>query len=329
MATRDRSSRGSASAAGAGARRPGRRAPAWPGRGAPPAPRPSPAPACPGRRSRRRRSPGRRTTARSGTAPVPPAPAGRGGRRRGRAAPGAGRRRRRRGGAGRRWPAARSPPGSSVTFGRTSGVSASDGDLGAADDGGAGAVVAEPGRAHDDGVAAHGGAVHPGLARQPARGAAPARHRQTCTLGRLVERVGEEDDLRRRRRATTPRTCSSGSVTGLPVDQQAAGAVAVGGHHQPAVGQPPRRAGHQLHPGLVGVEEGAVRVAARRVDGEHLEPPLVPRLHRDVAGRRPRPSSTSTRYGKRLAVPRRPRPATPSRPRRWRVTTALSVPAAG
>ena len=94
---------------GRAARRPGPRGRVRPGRGGCRAPTPSRGPGCRARRSPRRRSPGRRTTATSGRPTGPARPAGRAGRRTGRGAPGAGRRRAGRAGGAGRWPAGARP----------------------------------------------------------------------------------------------------------------------------------------------------------------------------------------------------------------------------
>ena len=68
-------------------------------------------------------------------------------------------------------------------------------------------------------------------------------------------------------------------MTGSSVDEQPAGAVAVGAHHQPPPPSHRRHARHQLDPLVVAVVEPARWWPPVRVGGEHLEPPLVPRLH--------------------------------------------------
>ena len=125
-------------------------------------------------------------------------------------------------------------------------------------------------RADDDRAAAGGDGVDAGLVGQRLE-LAVGVHRHTWSDGGVVDRVGEEHDAR----PVDGRDGAHlqvGRRHRLAVDEQPAGAVAVGARDERAVGRESRHAGHELDPGVVVVaRQRTVGSARRRVDVEHVD----------------------------------------------------------
>ena len=221
----------------------------------------------------------------------------------------------------------------SRTFGVTSGASAKPASVGPPSTAGARAGLGERSgarrRAARRSTACAAGLVGRAPRAEPSPGPAPSVHRQTCCT--VASSIGLAMNVTAPARpATTERTCRSAGVTGLAVDEQPAGAVAVGGRHQRAVGQLGGHAGHELDPGCRRSSHSAT--SWRRSPGR-------PRAPRATAGRgdctvsRRRPGWPSARRRGTGTCWRSHSTSTSARPRSRRttcsVTSALSVPAAG
>ena len=75
--------------------------------------------------------------------------------------------------------------------------------------------------------------------------------------------------------ATIARTCRSAGRDRLAVDEEPAGAVAIGAGDEPAVAEKAWCAGHQLDPRIVVIDEQHGRLAGRGIDGDDLDRTLV------------------------------------------------------
>ncbi len=154
-------------------------------------------------------------------------------------------------------------------------------DLRSAHHVGAGAVVVEVGLAHDEGATAGGRGAHPVAGRHRQVDAFVGRPAPDRLVLRVVDLVGDEDDL-----------VVSGGDDGadlqvvwrgdrLAVEQQPPGAVAVGARDEDPLVRARRSAAHQLDPVVVVVVKelgGATRVG---IDGQDGEVALVAGLRRD------------------------------------------------
>ena len=113
--------------------------------------------------------------------------------------------------------------------------------------------------------------------------ATPTGSLSRVTLPSYPSRATETEATRGTTEATTPssstpstsRTCSDTGVKGYAVEGQPAGVAVVQPVQQPAVRDPPRRAGQQLDPAVVGERAHRRRGPRRDVDLAQLESPLV------------------------------------------------------
>ena len=143
------------------------------------------------------------------------------------------------------------------------------------------ARLGERRRAHDDRAAAGGDARARPARRSAPRACRPASRRQTwidvaSSMALAVNAMPGAVD------GGHGAHLQVGRRDRLAVDEQAAGAVAVGARHERAVGEQPRHAGHELDPDVVVVLEQRRR--SRRSPGRRastVDRPLVARLHGD------------------------------------------------
>ena len=248
-------------------------------------------------------------------------------RRRGRAAPGAASRRGR-GAAARRWRCGARRRTTAATSARSVGVAACD-----ASSTPSSVSHCAPGSAS---VAVRTTTVPPPAATACTPGSsvsassAPSGvRRQTWIDVGVVDRVGDEHDARRRRRSATDAHLQVGRRDRLAVDEQPAGAVAVGARDERAVGQ--RGAGTPATSSTQTSSRSSNSDArSRRSPGRRRSTstrPLVARLHGGDQRRR-RSSCTSARYGN-ASRSHSTSTTEPSRPTTCSETSALAVPAAG